>query len=177
MKYRKPTETEKKIVKEIFMKRYKTEKALLISLISIFIFAILFKVIVDIFYFKTVWETKDWIIHCLSVILLGINAFFFYNKNKKNFDKVQNSDFYTADMTVKDIKFSKPSKTVYVNLEAKDLTPKIYQDAYFETFIGKQKMNYYSECQEDVIKKRLMNKKCSFVSIDHATEYAIILKE
>ena len=177
MKYRKPTDAEQNIVKEIFTKRYKMEKTLLITLVSIFIFVILFKGFADNFYFKTVWETKEWIIHTLSVILLGINAFFFYSKNEKNFDKVQNSDFYTADMTIKDVKFSKPSKTVYVNLEAKDSTPKIYQDAYFETFIGKQKMNYYSECQEDVIKKRLMNKKCSFVSIDHVTEYAIILEQ
>ena len=109
MKYRKPTETEKKIVKEIFTKRYKMEKTLLITLVSIFVFALLFKGFVDNFYFKTVWGTKDWIIHSISVILLGINAFFFYSKNEKNFNKVQNSDFYTADMTVKDVKFSKPS--------------------------------------------------------------------
>ena len=174
MTYRKPTEKESNIVNEIGSRKYKVQKLFLIAMYIILFLSIALKGVYDFLIFDNTWNTTDWLLHISCIVLMTLNVSFFYSKNEKNYKKVKNKDYYVLDMYVKDVAFSRPGKTTYVNLKGKKDTPKIHEKAFYELYLKENEMGYVPHCKQNDIKTNLIDKKCCLVTIDHTTEYAIL---
>lgn len=174
MDYRKPTKLEDKIVKIIGKEEYLKEKLLLYIMLIGCSLVIITKILFDIFLFNVSWGIVRIAIYSILFASLISTFIHFHKQNECVYKKIESSDFQVADMTIKDVIFSRPSKSTYVNLKLKDNKYSIFDKSYFKVFVKDYEIGYIPETNQENIRNDLLNQDCSFVVVNDYTQYAIL---